>query len=179
MNNFVGQYFLDDLTICDELIDFYKNFEDKEDAKLHGKTDHTRKKCTEIFFNAQDLNNAYTKNLQLCIDKYVEKFKFCNDSVPWGLIEPVKIQYYKTSEAYHTWHSERVGAKDSRYLVFMTYLNDVEDGGETEFYYQELKIKPKKGLTLIWPADWTHTHRGVPSNTQEKYIITGWLNLLE
>ena len=56
----------------------------------------------------------------------------------------------------------------------MTYLNDVTDGGETEFMYQKLKIKPKKGLTLIWPADWTHTHRGIPSMTQVKYIATGW-----
>jgi len=179
MNNFIGQYYLDDLTICDRLIDFYKNFEDKEDAKLGGELRYSLKKCTEIFFDIKDLNDQYAKNLQLCIGKYIETFKFCHYSVPWGLIERIKIQHYKPSEAFFTWHSERANAKDSRYLVFMTYLNDVEDGGETEFYYQELKIKPKKGLTLIWPADWTHTHRGVPSNTQEKYIITGWLNLLE
>jgi hypothetical protein len=58
----------------------------------------------------------------------------------------------------------------------MTYLNDLTDGGETEFHYQQVKVKPEKGLTLIWPADWTHTHRGIPSETQEKYIVTGWLN---
>ena len=56
----------------------------------------------------------------------------------------------------------------------MTYLNDIEDGGETEFFYQKLKVKPQKGLTLIWPVDWTHTHRGVPSMTEEKIIATGW-----
>ncbi len=58
----------------------------------------------------------------------------------------------------------------------MTYLNDVEDGGGTEFYHQNLIVKPRKGKTLIWPADWTHTHRGVTSPTQEKYVITGWFN---
>ena len=46
----------------------------------------------------------------------------------------------------------------------MTYLNTIKVGGETEFLYQKLKIKPKKGLTLIWPTDWTHTHRGLISN---------------
>ena len=45
----------------------------------------------------------------------------------------------------------------------MTYLNDVNDYGETEFYYQKLKIKPEKGKTVIWCADWTHTHRGISS----------------
>jgi hypothetical protein len=60
----------------------------------------------------------------------------------------------------------------------MTYLNDVTDGGETEWKYQKLKIQPRKGLTVIWPTDWTHTHRGLPSKTQDKYIMTGWLNFI-
>ena len=67
----------------------------------------------------------------------------------------------------------------SRHLVFMTYLNDVDDEGHTEFYHQKLKVKPRKNLTLIWPTDWTFTHRGIASPTQEKYITTGWLNYLE
>jgi len=55
-------------------------------------------------------------------------------------------------------------------------LNDVSNAGETEFLHQELKVKPEKGLTLIWPCDWTYTHRGVPSPTEDKYIITGWFS---
>jgi hypothetical protein len=58
----------------------------------------------------------------------------------------------------------------------MTYLNDITDEGETEFFHQQIKIQPRKGLTLIWPADWTYTHRGITSPTQDKYIITGWFN---
>jgi hypothetical protein len=57
----------------------------------------------------------------------------------------------------------------------MTYLNDVEDGG-TEFKYQNIISPAKKGLTLLWPVDWTHTHKGQISKTKEKYIITGWLS---
>ena len=56
----------------------------------------------------------------------------------------------------------------------MTYLNTVNDGGETEFIYQKLKVKPETGLTLIWGADWTFTHRGITSKTETKYITTGW-----
>ena len=56
----------------------------------------------------------------------------------------------------------------------MMYLNDIDDEGGTEFFYQKRKVKPKKGRIVIWPADWTHTHRGVTSMTQEKYIVTGW-----
>jgi hypothetical protein len=52
----------------------------------------------------------------------------------------------------------------------------VTDQGETEFYHQNIKIKPEKGLTIIWPADWTFTHRGLPSLTQEKFVVTGWFS---
>ena len=62
----------------------------------------------------------------------------------------------------------------TRHLVFMTYLNTVTDGGETEWFHQQIKIQPRKGLTVMWPVDWTHVHRGVPSKTQTKYVTTGW-----
>ena len=58
----------------------------------------------------------------------------------------------------------------------MTYLNDVRDGGETEFFHQNLRVAARRGLTLIWPADWTHTHRGIVSPTEEKIIVTGWFS---
>ena len=61
----------------------------------------------------------------------------------------------------------------------MTYLNDVEDGGETEFKLQNLKIKAEKGKTVIWPVDWTYTHRGIISPKQEKYIVTGWYDFID
>ena len=44
--------------------------------------------------------------------------------------------------------------------------------------YQKLKTPAKKGLTIIWPAEWTHTHRGIVSNTKEKIIVTGWYNFV-
>jgi hypothetical protein len=60
----------------------------------------------------------------------------------------------------------------------MTYLNTVKDGGGTEFFHQKLTTSAEQGKTLIWPADWTHTHRGITSPTEEKYIITGWYSFI-
>ena len=57
----------------------------------------------------------------------------------------------------------------------MTYLNDVENDGETEFLHYGLKIKPESGKTIIWPAEWTHAHAGEILKVETKYIITGWL----
>ena len=76
-------------------------------------------------------------------------------------------------------HFERGGyATTTRMLVWMTYLNDVSDGGGTHFVYQKHTFEAKKGRTLIWPSDFTHTHAGVVSPTQHKYIITGWMNFV-
>ena len=132
----------------------------------------------EQFNQKQD----YFSQLQNCVDHYIETFKWCNECDPWNIAERVNVQYYPPGAGYHQWHSERgtqIYPNCTRHLVFMTYLNDVTDGGETEFFYQNIKIKPEKGLTLIWPVDWTYTHRGVVSPSQEKYIITGWFNFVE
>ena len=91
--------------------------------------------------------------------------------------EPISVQKYPKGGGFKTWHSERTQndyTQNIRHLVYMTYLNDVTDAGETEWYHQRLKIQPSKGLTVIWPPDWTHVHRGIPSPTQTKYIATGW-----
>jgi hypothetical protein len=58
----------------------------------------------------------------------------------------------------------------------MTYLNDVEDGGSTYFSHYDLDVQPQRGMTLIWPAEWTHAHSGRILNSGVKYIITGWMH---
>ena len=85
------------------------------------------------------------------------------------------MQKYEPNEGFFGWHCERAGKKHSdRLLVWMIYLNDLTDRGETEFFYQQHFETPERGKLLIWPSDWTHLHRGVPSQTQTKYILTGW-----
>ena len=62
-----------------------------------------------------------------------------------------------------------------RAMVYMTYLNDVTEGGGTMFYHQNVTTKAVKGKTLIFPAAYTHLHKGEISQTQHKYILTGWI----
>ena len=81
---------------------------------------------------------------------------------------------------YPYWHSEvypQSGDNDAlhRILLFMFYLNDVEEGGETDFYYQDLSIRPKVGRMVIAPAYFTHTHRGQIPRSNDKYILTSWV----
>ncbi len=48
-------------------------------------------------------------------------------------------------------------------------------GGETEFLYQDLKIRPEQGKLLLFPPFWTHEHRGVILQQGVKYIATTWV----
>ena len=83
------------------------------------------------------------------------------------------IQYYPSNGGYKTWHNERdIYSQHQRSLVFMTYLNDIPNGGGTEFmWYPDFKVTAKKGLSLIWPTDFTHTHRGVISEHEKLSLI--------
>ncbi len=95
----------------------------------------------------------------------------------------INIQKYNKNEGgYFYYHSEiyphpKDPSNDAlhRTLLWMFYLNDVEEGGETEFYFQNFKSKPKKGSLVIAPAGFTHTHRGNMPVSNDKYIFTSWV----
>ena len=87
-----------------------------------------------------------------------------------------KIQKTKLGEGFHNWHFDNASKLVcNRFLVFILYLNDVDDGGETEFLYYSRRVKPQKGTLLVFPSSLTHTHRGNPPLTNSKYILTGWV----
>ena len=179
MNHFIRGNFISDLALCDEIIDFHKNCKNKF-AGLIGRdglrVDTEVKDSTDCILK-QPLSGKYFLQLEKIVDDYVSTFIHAVCNGDWAIIENINIQHYAPGQGFKAWHCERPSVNQAaRHLVFMTYLNDVTDGGETEFFYQEMKVRPEKGLTLIWPADWTFTHRGIPSLTQEKYIVTGWFN---
>ncbi|MBQ4832596.1 2OG-Fe(II) oxygenase [Pseudoalteromonas sp. MMG010] len=93
----------------------------------------------------------------------------------------IQAQKYDINKGgYPYWHSEVYPQPQHnealhRVLLFMFYLNDVEEGGETEFYYQKRKIAPKKGTMVIAPGYFTHTHRGNKPISNDKYILTSWV----
>ena len=143
------------------------------------------KQSTDITFWANFLDNEENKKewgeiltkfknkLQFEIDNYVEKFEALENMKKF-VLDGFNLQKYEPGEGFYEWHCER-GNKDTslRMLVFMIYLNDLENGG-TEFKYQNHIENAEKGKLIIWPTDWTYTHRGQISKTEKKYILTGW-----
>lgn len=89
-----------------------------------------------------------------------------------------KYQHTPVCGGFGNWHAEHGSASAAnRVLVWMVYLNDVTDGGETEFVYQKCKVTPKAGRVVIWPAAFTHSHRGNPPYSNDKHVVTGWYEL--
>lgn len=90
-------------------------------------------------------------------------------------------RYTKGKGGYHHWHSEHYPHPNDatqkslhRVLLWLVYLNDVEEGGETEFFYQKAKIKPTKGSLVLAPVNFSYTHRGCIPISNDKYVLASW-----
>ena len=192
MNDFIETSYLSDPSICDRLVGWFNDNKDshhKGGVTAYSDTElstRSEKISTDFSFDVGDVISGnswnqgsfilapYLKELQKALDEYCIIYPFCNHGLPFN-IGTANIQFYKPYEGFKVFHYERSSAANfDRHLVFMTYLNSVEDGGGTEFLYQRKTINAVKGKTVIFPADWTHAHRGIVSPTEEKYIITGW-----
>lgn len=183
-NNFIDGYYLSDLSICDDLIDFFNKSDSKIKGRVGGGLNLKLKDSLDLQLNINlipkhKILQSYFEELSKIIELYKTKYKFCDEIIDrWGVEYSFNIQKYQPGQGYHQWHCEKSSIDSSkRHLVYMTYLNDVKKGGETEWYYQKLKVKPEKGLTFIWGADWTFTHKGYTTIDEDKYIITGWYEL--
>lgn len=175
--NFIGGWYIDEF-LCDRLI---KDFENKKSEHIQAHSARGYEYVTSYTLNP-DLITEYEYRLQEVIEEYKRFYKYSTESLaPWSLSYPYNIQKYEPGRHYSVWHCENNGNPQyfRRHLAFMTYLNDVTDDGETEFLYQHTKIRPETGLTLVWPAHFSHIHRGIPSPTQVKYVTTGWFEFFD
>ena len=156
------------------------NRQNSEGAKKHAKNDY------QIHSNGKNINfeqfqenntiNMFFRGLQHCFDIYSDEISILKDVDI--RCNNMKMQKTSTGGGYHVWHGEQGnGDQANRGLVYMLYLNTlpVEANGETEFLYQQRRINPVENTMVLWPAAFTHAHRGNPVyGDNEKYIVTGW-----
>tara|TARA_R110002153_G_scaffold171396_1_gene324160 strand:- start:1597 stop:2136 length:540 start_codon:yes stop_codon:yes gene_type:complete len=178
--NFIDTYKVD-VNLCDKLIKYWKNNKEYKHEGSFGseQVNKTIKNSTDvIFFNSsKDIYiKEFFKKLSTCVTQYCSKYKI-DTLVNTSLAN--KIQYYSKGGGYKVYHYERDHLKNSsRQLVYMLYLNTVKDKGGTKFLNQKITTPAIKGDLIIWPAEFTHIHKGIVSPSEEKYIATGWFDLI-
>jgi len=129
---------------------------------------------SQMHYYQHELVQEFFRGIDTCYKDYAEKYamlKEVSTHSPKGMC----IQRSSPHQGYHVWHVENSGNfSGSRVVAYTAYLNDVDFGGETEYLYQGIKVKPETGKVALWPSAWTHPHRGNPIYSGYKYIITGW-----
>jgi hypothetical protein len=169
---------------CDEMIAHFENLYTGQKASIGGRMDGQEtndgtinRKDFAFFFDTdgtQELKSETYDILNTCLSKYCDKYP----SIASMQLASQKIKVQKTfpKGGFHFWHCEQRGLHDMmRALAWTIYLNDIPEGeGETEFWDHGVRIQPKKGSVCLFPAGWTHFHRGNPVYSTEKYIATGW-----
>lgn len=168
---------------CDEVIRHFEIM--SENQGVFAVNNFKQNQDTRVIFDWAHNQNVYHYDYNLCryfyqklhevyTTLYMEKYQMLKNSEqhsPKGM----SVQRTGPHQGYHAWHQESANIGSSvRVINYMLYLNDVEEGGETEFLYQGVRLKPEAGKLVIFPTNYMYPHRGNPIYKGKKYIITGW-----
>jgi hypothetical protein len=172
--------------VCDNLIELYKTYDQRGSSYTRETTHPNATKLLiedrsltleamgplDIRNSSMEFDNYFWAN---CYAPYAAKYPILKECGAHKVFQ-LKLQHTRPGQGYHAWHAETMTRElSTRVLTFILYLNDVEEGGETEFLYQHRRVKPKKGTCVLWPAAFTHVHRGNPPLKGDKYVLTGWV----
>ena len=184
---FIGEYFIDE-SLCQQIIKYFENRTDlQEEGKIGDQEiDSSRKSSTDMCLDkCEEYFHLYFGAIYPFFRDYCEKYRIKPNDFPMRFLEPTNIQRYLPNQGFFIEHHERSNLdldRISRELVFMTYLNTIEDfsenQGATVFPFQNQFVRPEIGKTLIWPAGFTHRHYGITHKSETKYIVTGWKHLM-
>ena len=167
---------------CDVLIKMFEDDPRKGNGQVVWNTVSEEvphvKKSTDLSIGKDDngYNYIIMNSLSKYVRKYCDKFNSLNTGDVWTASDVYNIQRYNDGEVYFHLHYEHGSKKPYRILAWMYYLNDAECG--TYFPTQEITLNATKGDLAIWPAFWTHPHKGVTPNIGTKYIATGWIEFI-
>ena len=189
INNFIGVY--DNYITkeeCNKAIELYENESrfNKTVNRIRTENITILKKQDQQFFAAPNNLDVWWENLKTMMINLDMAFKHYLQTTgaddAYGIpfhFTTLKIQKTLPTEGYHVWHVEHGKGfeNEPRAFVFSIYLNDVEEGGETEFLHFSKRVKPKTGRIVIWPAGFPYVHRGNSPLSGEKYILTSWMML--
>jgi hypothetical protein len=167
-------------SFCDEVI---QRFEANPQQQYAGRVGQLReemasiKQTTDLVVSNKedwrDVDEMFFRSLAAAMREFRETYPYFK-----GPFKDLgyQVQRYVPGQFYH-WHVDGGSHELSqRQLVAIWYLNDVlGPGGETQFLYQNLSVRPERGKLLLFPPFWTHEHRANRLQQGKKYIATTWV----
>ena len=183
--HFIGCWNIEDNNLSKNMVKFFDENEKLQNQGLiGGGKDLSVKNSIDITIQPNDLKNSkfeifneYMKKLHECYQDYLIQYPLLKGMIKDIHIGKFNLQKYRKDGHFSGVHSERTSLTTlHRLFAWMTYLNDVEDGGVTNFSHYKIDVKPEIGKTIIWPSEWTHAHSGGIVKSGTKYIITGWMH---
>lgn len=170
-------------TLCEKII---QKFEDDKENQYVGfvgpqggnKIDRSLKRTTDLFLSVangwEDIDAEIFQSFQKTLLKFSKMYPYFERIGPQD--KGYRISRTEAGDFYN-WHVEAdAPGYCDRQLVALWYLNDIESpGGETEFKYQDIKISPQQGTLVLFPAIWTHEHRGCKVQNGTKYVLATWV----
>jgi hypothetical protein len=165
---------------CDEVITRFEANPQQQYAGRIGQLreqDDSVKKTTDLVVSNKadwkDVDQMFFRSLGAAMRELRDAFPYFR-----GPFKDIgyQVQRYRAGEYYH-WHIDGGSHELSqRQLVAIWYLNDVvAPGGETEFLFQQIRVRPERGKLVLFPPFWTHEHRAVELEHGLKYIATTWV----
>jgi len=168
--------------LCDDMV---ARFEANEADQYEGRvgsamnSNSRLKKTTDLIASGKehwkDVDNNLFRSLAMALKEFKGLYPFFGDMSRFKDMG-YNLQRYREGEFYH-WHVDADNETLApRQLVALWYLNDVEEGGETDFLFQDASVTPEKGKLMLFPPFWTHEHRAGVVKKGVKYIATTWIN---
>lgn len=166
-------------SFCNNVIEKFEQDDRKRQGQVGGGVQLDIKRSSDLSISELDdwksYDQAFFKSLNGGLKKYIrflpEEYMKHRALSELGNDTGYQIQRTQPND-YYIWHHDQT---TTRLVTFIWYLNDIKDGGYTEFI-DGTRIQPEAGKLIIFPATWDFLHRGVSPKTETKYLCTGWVH---
>ena len=162
---------------CQDFIDFCLGRDGWRDSTIF--TNKNNQVVDKNIRETKILDLSYLDGLEGRWDLVADIFKyFAKDyckkyNCSYGFMEAPQLLHYKKNNGYFNYHSDS-GKSVAREFSSILYLNDVEVGGETHFENFNIKIAPKSGDLVMFPANFPYRHAALPPVSGDKFAIVTW-----
>ena len=166
-------------SFCNNVIEKFEQDDRKRQGQVGGGVCLEIKRSSDLSISELDDWESYDQGFFRCLNNGLKKYlrflpeEYIKNKALSELGNDTGYQIQKTQPGdYYIWHHDQT---KTRLVTFIWYLNDVKDGGYTEFI-DGTRIQPEAGKLIIFPATWDFLHRGVSPKTETKYLCTGWVH---